>query len=275
MELLVGIKSNPEANEKLKNAVIEGNLEKVQEAIKEGADPDAEFEIDIGDIIFRTDANATIQAARLGHVKIAKFLLKPDDVDSHTKLLQTMLFMRPFNLDFIEFLIKSGASIDRKHYGSSPIIYAIMLYNLNLIKLFCFYGANLNGNNDIGRYKTAIEFAHYWFNGSEDRIKSLSIKNFLENHFSRIRNLKNKNIKDIVHKVNTIIQKNLSDSGILLGDLRDLIENYLQYPENAEEFFSLPDSVIDEILKLYSEEFEKDEKTEKEKSEYEDPCIIM
>ncbi len=280
MELLVGIKFNPQANEKLKNAVIEGSLEKVQEALKEGADIDFKFQttLETGYIGFYS---AIFHAVRLGHVNIAKFLLKPGDVVSNTKLLHDHLFRQPsfrqpFDLDFIEYLIKFGASIDRELHGNFPITHAIMRRDLSLIKLFCFYGAN--DNVDVGKYKTAVEFADYWwFNAStnnEDRIKSLSIKNFLENHFLRMKNIKNKNIKDIVHKVNTIIRKNLSDSEILLGELRNLVESYLQYPEDAENFFNLPDS-IDEILKLYSEEFEKNEKTEKEKLEYEDPCVIM
>lgn len=85
-----------------------------------------------------------------------------------------------------------------------------------------------------------------------------------------MKNTKNKNLNDIVQKVNTMIQKNLSDSKILINDLHNLIGDYLgKYPENSESFFNLPDETIDEILRLYSGlEKEIDEKNKKENLEY-------
>ena len=111
-------------HEKLKVAVVQQNLDKVQKYLAQGAD------VNYINKVFPDDP-ALIQAM--------KHTYDEDGVKYEP------------NIEIIKLLIENGADVNNKNFiDSSPLHYAVELKNTEIIKLLIDKGADVNNKNSFG-----------------------------------------------------------------------------------------------------------------------------
>ncbi len=198
-------KSKSEINQKLIEAIKNGNIEEAQNALKEGA-----------------DVNFTDKAENR-------------ETPMHYALATS-------NLEIVKLLVWLGVDIDK------PCSYT---YELRMVN----YG---RGNFFVSHYTPATPTTHTYLRTSFDK-KMRTIDTFLTNLSPKLKNVKNKSLKSMVQEVNKFLKNRIREQDYLLKDLQNIVIEYSLYPEDYKEFFDLPDSRIDELIKIYSEEFEKED----------------
>jgi len=278
-QAIASLEGVPAVNEKLKRAVIEGSLEKVQEALKEGADINFKFIVPNEKLSGYEHLLGTYpaihHATQMGHIDIVKYLFKSGAyVEDNSPF--SLLFVAIYNFDIFKFLIDSGMKININSYnGRSLGFLAIEAINLDAIKLLAYHGSDLN---DKCLEHSLVDWAHIIppdFISPECKREAKEVEKFVVKHAERMKNIKNKSLKDIAQKVNQCMRAKLNSLNLLINNLNDLVAGYYLYPESFEDFFTLSDRNINEMIKIYSEEFEKKEEDKKIKEEPKGSCLIM
>jgi len=132
-------------NDDLLKAVEDGDVEAAQNAMKNGADVDAEV-ID-GDM---KDWTVLMVAAFYGHADVIKLLLDHGaDVNAKTSKGSTALMAAAEHVDVVKLLLDHGAEVNAKtSKGSTALMNAVR--NANVVKLLLEYGAEVNAKRREG-----------------------------------------------------------------------------------------------------------------------------
>jgi len=129
-----------ELNLKLGNAAFDGDLEKVQEYIKRGAD------INYQEPLYGT--SALYLALKNNHKEIAKYLIEQGanvnimTYDKETPLSTAIIFS---NFEMVKYLIQKKADVNALLFDNeTALIYAIYIDSIDIVKLLLTNGANVN-----------------------------------------------------------------------------------------------------------------------------------
>lgn len=209
------------------------------------------------------------------------------------------------DVDAIQRLINNRANVNFQKKGSggtcTPLYYAIMNSYLGVVKCLIYNGADINIKVSFREFAAkcnAIELAKkrleelkasansiYYPSSEVQRENAKKVIEFLEKHARRMQKICYKNLKYVTQKVNEILPQlrrvKISNAMILPAVLENMVSDYCGlYPENSEDFYKLSDQEIDEIIKIYANEFEKNEIDVKETNEkldriYNENCSIM
>jgi len=208
-----------EVNEMLFKASYGGNLEKVEEALKAGADVNKKYD----------GLTALMLASYCGHTDIIELLITADaDINAKDNQKRTALMHASCdgNKDIVEILIKAGADINAKdNNGYTALICASMLGDTDIVELLIKSGADLNAKDNYGN--TALMLASYYAN--KDIIELLVLwAPFSKEYHDDKANGFNEYKKQVV-EIESAIEKYLID------DLRDLT-GYLISSKNNPTF---------------------------------------
>ena len=127
----------------------EGNTQGVIEAIKSGANVNAEY---------NRDLTALILAAVFGHTEIVKALIQAGaDINAKDNLGSTAL-MSARNAEIVKALIQAGADVNAKNNdGWTALMVATIRGNTETVKALIQAGADVNAKNHKG--ETALMWA--------------------------------------------------------------------------------------------------------------------
>lgn len=150
-----------DVNEELIDASINGDLEKVKECLKNGADVNVYSNVEWTPLLCATHFN---------HLEIAKLLIENGaDVNAKETLQEswTPLIAATINeiednevkKEIIKLLIDNGADINIKdRHGFTPLMYAMYIKdNVEIVKNLICNGADVNAKNEYER--TALDYA--------------------------------------------------------------------------------------------------------------------
>lgn len=262
-------------NQRFINGAATGKLEEVQDALKQGADINFK-----GSLFIKIDERTGVRkstpritalshASSNGHFNIVKYLVKSGaDINNELPGWTAPMFAINNYNEIAKFLIEAGAD------KQAVLFFAIDKYNLNFVKFLVWLGVDINKKHSFNfspqgnpGCRNAIESAQQKSLAArpEDIQEAVSIFNFLNNYALKLKNIQNKNLEVIVKKVNEILKHKINEQINLPPVLNDIVVGYSLYPENYEEFFDLSEQQIDELIKIYVDEFEnKDMEDENE-----------
>ncbi|MBN1799180.1 MAG: ankyrin repeat domain-containing protein, partial [Spirochaetales bacterium] len=153
--ILIIIPSFADLNDNLINAAIIGDLQKVKEAMKQGADVNAKSD---------TNRTALFLASGNGHTEVVKLLIETGaDVNIADTVLESTAIHVAANMGYLEIvglLIKNGADIDPVDKdGKTPLMLASLKGFHEIVRLLAEHGANTN-HTDVQGY-TSIMWAAF------------------------------------------------------------------------------------------------------------------
>jgi len=201
-----------------------------------------------------------------------------DSDKSNSEINQKLIeAIKKGSLEEVQNALKEGADInftDNTENRETPMHYALATSNLEIVKLLVWLGVDIDkpcsytyemrmvnygrGNFFVNHY-TPITPTTYTYLRTRFDTKMRTIDTFLTNLSPKLKNVENKSLKSMVKEVNKFLRNRITEQDYLLKDLQNIVIEYSLYPENYKEFFNLPDSRIDELIKIYSEAFEKDD----------------
>lgn len=135
----------------LVDAAGDGDLQKVKEALKNGADINARYE----------DSPALIDAVNWGNVEIVKYLVENGaDIENMNNIYGNTALMRTADTMYVEseicieiaqYLLEKGANINAKtRNGWTALMYASCKGHFDMVKFLVENGADINAITDNG-----------------------------------------------------------------------------------------------------------------------------
>lgn len=240
--------------------------------------------------------NKKIFLVLFGIVSFSFVGLKSQELKEFNEEASTLLLgLAGSDVKCIKELLNKGANINYgasdTFYGFTPLCRAIYFSKLDNIKFLLFNGADIDIATSWTQHKSLLQHIKYeilnYDNSRYMRLRAYNSKDalivihdLLIKHQSRLKNLKNKNLSDIVKKVNQILPKIRRDkiyrTVILPEVLEDLVLVYCGlYPEDFEDFFKLTEEEVNQIIKIYYDEFEKKEVDKKVEEVSSQNCSVM
>ncbi len=285
-------------NQLLIDSAATGDLEGVKNALEQGADVyyqggkyrESRFD----------DLPAIFYACERGHLNIVEFLVKsgfdPNFVEArnytlldfaiwnkHTKIFEYLIKKNLTNRTRIvsyfsfygsyipQLAVWHGVTPSRLRYEKN-IRVVIQDFDLKLKKWLSERDRQIKELSTVGRdSEEGLRIIESLESIKSTILSILDTQAILKKFALRLANLENKSFKDIVKKANQVKKNKLKNKinglGILPHVIEDMVVQYSLYPENFEDFFKLSDYELDDLVKTYSEEFEKKERAES--------CLIM